>query len=234
MNKIRRITMVAFIISLVVMLSACNNNQDEPRAAGQEGTDNVKTRDVADNPPEDNRDLDDPSIIPSETGDKTETTNEYGTTYKGVGNNIYSTIGSSGIHEGGVSSYFESILKGEGITGVKVFVVDDSMILARNNPETTSHEYDDMQRNLLSGSEGSEGKGEIQGVEDSDRDSDDRFDNLTQAKNEINEMFDGNVKILTVTDPGATDLIDQIKEDIMDSSYQTASKNMRKLLEMSE
>lgn len=219
-------------ISIIAALSACTNKEEEPRAAG--ANNGVNTSDVVDNPPTDDSNLDNPFIIPSESGDKTETTNEYGTQYKGMGNNIYSTIGTSGIHEGGVSSYFESILKGEGITGVKVFVVDDSMILARNNPATTSHEYDDMQRDLLSGTEGMEGKGEPRGVEDSQKEDGNMHDNLKQAQNQINEMFDGNVKILTVTNPDATVLIDQIKEAIMNNSYQNASEDLHKLLEMSK
>lgn len=231
MIKIRKITIIMLIIGVITALSACTN--DEPRAAENEPN-GAKTQNVVDNPPADGRSLDNPLIIPSESGDKTETTNEYGTQYKGMGNNIYSTIGTSGIHEGGVSSYFESILKGEGITGVKVFVVDDSMILARNNPETTSHEYDDMQRDLLSGTEGMEGKGEPKGVEGSQNKNDDTHDNLKQARDKINDMFDGNVKILTVTNPDATALIDRIKEDIMNNSYQTASEDLHQLLEMSK
>lgn len=237
MAKTWKLTMtVAFILSIMLALSACTNR--DPQAAEQNQSNDAhteNTQNVADNPPANNRNLDNPLIIPSESGDKTETTNEHGTRYKGMGNNIYSTIGTSGIHEGGVSSYFESILKGEGITGVKVFVVDDSMILARNNPQTTSHEYDNMQRDLLSGTEGMAGKGEMKGVKGSQsKNDDDTFDNLSQAKAMINDMFGGNVKILTVTDPDATDLIDRIKEDIMNASYQTASDDLYKLLQMSE
>src|SRR5699024_12484536 len=92
------------------------------------------------------------------------------------------------------SSHFESVLKGKGITGVKVFVVDDSVVLARTKKETTSHEYDQMQRNLLSGTEGMAGKGELKGVEGSQNEDEKSYDSLDQAKNEINEMFNGNVK----------------------------------------
>lgn len=70
-----------------------------------------------------------------------------------MGHDIYSSIGSSGIHEGGISSYFGSLLESEGITGVEVFVVDDSVILARNKKQTTSHQYDNLQNQVLSGTD---------------------------------------------------------------------------------
>jgi hypothetical protein len=150
-----------------------------------------------------------------------------------MGNNIYSTIGTSGVHEGGVSSYFESILNGEGITGVKVFVVDDSIVLARNKKETTSHEYDSMQKKVLSGTEGMTGKEEPQPQEKQHGDNTDH-DNLNQAKKMMHDMFNGNVKILTVTDPKATDLVSQIEENIQSSAYKEAADNISRLLNMTE
>jgi hypothetical protein len=174
--------------------------------------------------------MNDPDIIPGVSRDKKETTNNSGSTYSGMGQNLYSTIGTSGVHEGGVSSYFESILEGEGITGVKVFVVDDSVILARNKAENTSHEYDSMQRNLLSNTEGMSGKGEPDGAGNGAQID----DNLSQAMKKMDEMFNGNVKVLTVTNPESADLIESIKEKIMDSSYEEASSDLLELLNMTE
>ncbi len=174
--------------------------------------------------------MNDPDIIPGVSRDKKETTNNSGSTYSGMGQNLYSTIGTSGVHEGGVSSYFESILEGEGITGVKVFVVDDSVILARNKAENTSHEYDSMQRNLLSNTEGMSGKGEPDGAGNGAQID----DNLSQAMKKMDEMFNGNVKVLTVTNPESADLIESIKEKIMDSSYEEASSDLLELLNMTQ
>ncbi|MFD1172673.1 hypothetical protein [Oceanobacillus picturae] len=174
--------------------------------------------------------MNDPDIIPGVSRDKKDTTNNSGSTYSGMGQNLYSTIGTSGVHEGGVSSYFESILEGEGITGVKVFVVDDSVILARNKAENTSHEYDSMQRNLLSNTEGMSGKGEPDGAGNGAQID----DNLSQAMKKMDEMFNGNVKVLTVTNPESADLIESIKEKIMDSSYEEASSDLLELLNMTE
>lgn len=174
--------------------------------------------------------MNDPDIIPGVSRDKKDTTNNSGSTYSGMGQNLYSTIGTSGVHEGGISSYFESILEGEGITGVKVFVVDDSVILARNKAENTSHEYDTMQRNLLSNTEGMSGKGEPDGAGNGAQ----MDDNLSQAMKKMDEMFNGNVKVLTVTNPESADLIEGIKEKIMNSSYEDASSDLLELLNMTE
>lgn len=214
---------IIFAIGLAILLSACNAEDDQDEA--MDGTSNINN--VSHHP----TDVDDPSIIPSETGEKKETTNKHGTTNNGMGTDIYSSIGSSGIHEGGLSSYFGSILDGEGITGVEVFVIDDSVILARNEKQTTSHQYDQMQNDVLSGTDGMSGKGEPKGVNDSQKAS---HDNLDQAKAQINKMFSGNVKILTVTDPKALDLIASIKENIKSSSYQAASDNILSLFKMTK
>ncbi|WP_099157827.1 hypothetical protein [Virgibacillus ndiopensis] len=229
MNKLWKRTIIIFLLGIATTLSACAE-QDESAVDADESN-GTNTTNISNHANGNHKDLDNPDIIPSETSEKTRTTNENGTTYSGMGQNIYSSIGSSGIHEGGISSYFESILEGEGITGVKVFVVDDSVVLARNQKQTTSHEYEDMQRNLLSGTEGMSGKGEPQGVDDSKGES---HDNLDQAKAKINEMFNGNVKILTVTDPKAVELIEGIKENIMDSSYEEASEELLMLLRLAK
>lgn len=218
-NTWKKITVVT---GIAIMLTACNvDNQEEAI------DDTANINNVANHP----TDLNDPSVIPSETGDKKETTNQHGSTYNGMGNDIYGSIGSSGIHEGGISSYFGSILEGEGITGVDVFVVDDSVILARNKEQTTSHKYDNLQNDVLRGTEGMSGKGEPKGVKDSQEESN---DNLDQAKAEINDMFNGNVKILTVTNPKALDLIESIKENIKSESFEAASNDILELFKMSK
>lgn len=217
--------MGALIFGIALLLAGCSNGS--PSALDTNQPDKTNVNYVSN----DTRDLNNPSIIPSEISDKTRTTNEDGTTYSGMGQNIYSSIGSSGIHEGGISSYFESILEGQGITGVKVFIVDDSVVLARKKAGTTSHEYDNMQRDLLSGTEGMSGKGEPEGVNNTQNEN---HDNLHQAKDKIDEMFNGNVKILTVTDPDAVTIIERIKEDIKSSSYEQAADDLLKLLNMTK
>ncbi|MEN1967120.1 hypothetical protein WMZ97_03480 [Lentibacillus sp. N15] len=226
MKILQKGPILLFILSIILIVSACQNNNDE--AIGADELNNGQNVNVNDH---NQSHLNDPDIIPSEISDKTHTTNREGTTYSGMGNSIYGSIGSSGIHEGGVSSYFESILKGQGITGVKVFVIDDSVVLARNTAETTSHEYDNMQNDLLSANRGMSGHGEPEGIKNTKEKS---YDNLDQAKEEMNDMFNGNVKILTVTDSKAVDLIERIKKNIKSSSYSSASNDVLTLLNMAK
>ncbi|WP_042221193.1 hypothetical protein [Oceanobacillus manasiensis] len=209
------------LLMITWVLTACTEENN-----AEESTEQPNMEEVSHS----HENLNNPDIIPGVSRDKKETTNNNGTTYSGMGQNLYSTIGTSGVHEGGVSSFFESILEGEGVTGVKVFVVDDSVILARNNAENTSHEYDTMQRDLLSNTEGMSGKGEPDGVDGEDQ----NYDNLNQAKKKMDEMFNGDVKILTVTNPEAANLIEGIKKHILDSSYEEASRELLELLNMSE
>lgn len=219
---------IAGIFAVLLILAACaNQQQGAPANDVQNDRNNVSH--VADHPPQNGQRLDNPNIIPSETSDKTRTTNRDGETYSGVGKDIYSTIGTSGIHAGGISSYFQSILEGEGIDGVSVFVVDDAVILARDKAATSSHKYDNTQKQLLSGNKGQSGKGESNGVADGNGND---LDNLQQAKHKMQEMFNGNVTVLTITQPGATDLISGIKKDVENHQYQRASNDLLKLLNM--
>ncbi|WP_077325459.1 hypothetical protein [Virgibacillus siamensis] len=222
MNKVNKLITIGLICTLLTFLSACMNQQGSMNTNAEKA--DPDTADTANH-----NDLNDPSVIPGESSDKKGTTNKEGTSYSGMGKDLYSSIGSSGIHAGGVSSYFESMLKGVGITGVKVFVIDDSVVLARKKQTTTSHKYDDMQQKLLSGTQGMSGKGEPQGVNDTDKN---QHDNMVQAKQEINDMFNGNVKILTATDPEALDLIKSIKENIKSETYEQASDDLLNLLNM--
>ncbi|CDQ39650.1 MULTISPECIES: hypothetical protein [Virgibacillus] len=227
-RKCNRMMLFLFLIT-AALLTACTDNNDG--AIGDtDNTNDMNMANVSDHANNDN--VNDPNIIPSETSDKTRTTNKKGTTYSGMGQNLYSSIGSSGIHEGGVSSFFESILESEGITGVKVFVVDDSVVLARDEEATTSHQYDNMQKDVLSGTDGLSSKGETKDVENNT--SGNSGDNLEQAKQKMNTLFNGDVKILTATEPGAVDLIESIKSNIMDGAYQKASDQLLELLNKTE
>lgn len=164
-------------------------------------------------------------VIPSVDRAKKQTTK----TSAGMGTNVYSLIGSSSLHDGGISSHLESRLSGEGITGIKVFVLDDTIILARSKPEPTSTRYDEMQNKVLKGTTGLSGKGEQDGV---DRDYVD--DNLEQAKDLMSKAFAGHVQILTVTNPKAVTLIDGIKATIKadNPSYGKLSTDINTLIKM--
>lgn len=227
--KIRWKTAVSVpVLSVTMMLSACAGQGQQ--GAGSANKSNTNMTNVAQHGNRSTTNLNDGSVIPSETSEKTRTTNAQGTTYSGMGQDIYGSIGSSGVHEGGISSYFESILKGEGINGVNVFVIDDTVVLARAKSEMTSHQYDHVQRDVLSGTRGMSGKGDPHGL----RSGKTGGDNLDQARAKINEMFNGNVKILTATDPKTPDLVNRITSELKSSSYKSASHDVFTLLNMTK
>jgi len=152
-----------------------------------------------------------PDVIPSVDRAKKKTTNAAKSTTNGLGTNVYSLMGSSGLHDGGISSHLESRLSAAGIPGIKVFVLDDTIILARAKQEVTSTSYDEMQKKVLTNTSGMSGKGNLDGVDPAKQAPD---DNLTKAKDLMNKAFDNQVQILTVTDPKAMTLIDGLKANL--------------------
>jgi len=178
------------------------------------------------------RDMNDGRIIPSAHGEKTQSTDEHGGTTHGMGSNVYSLIGSSGLHDGGISSHLESRLSGEGIDGVEVFVLDDTVILANSASEPTANQYDPVQSHVLSGSDGMSGRGEPEEVTAKEA----KDDNLEKAQDYMNRVFNNNVQILTATNPKAVELIDKIKKDLKSDKvpYSQVSKDIISLIKMTE
>jgi len=181
------------------------------------------------------RNLDDGLIIPSENGEKRQTTDEHGGTTHGAGTNVYSLIGSSGLHEGGISAHLESRLGGEGITGVKVFVIDDTVILARATPGVTSNQYDSMQKEILTGPDGMTNKDQNSDTRNMGK-TEETDDSLEKAKSYINKAFNGNVQTLTVTNPKAVELIEKIKKNLFVDKvpYETVSNDIVSLIKMTK
>ncbi|MFL6562254.1 MAG: hypothetical protein ACJ8MO_39910, partial [Bacillus sp. (in: firmicutes)] len=171
------------------------------------------------------------NVIPSVDRAKKTTTNGNSQTTGGVGTNVYSLIGSSSLHDGGISSHLESRLSGEGIPGIKVFVLDDTVILARAKQEVTSTRYDELQNKVLRNTSGSSGKGNLDGVDPEKLNND---DNLDRAKEVIDKAFNGNVQVLTITNPKALTLIDGIKANIKSTnpSYGRLSSDIITLVKM--
>jgi hypothetical protein len=140
------------------------------------------------------------------------------------------------LNDGGISSHLESRLGGEGITGIKVFVLDDTVILARATPEVTSNQYDSMQEHVLNGVDGMSRKD--QNKKDpanmNNTAAQDVDDNLDKAKSYMNKVFNGNVQTLTVTNPEAVVLIEKIKNNLKAESvpYDTVSQDIITLVKM--
>ncbi|PGV49553.1 hypothetical protein [Bacillus sp. AFS037270] len=174
---------------------------------------------------------DNPNVIPSVDRAKKTTTNAKGQTTNGLGTNVYSLIGSSSLHDGGISSHLESRLSGAGIPGIKVFVLDDTVILARAQAETTSTKYDEMQQKVLTNTSGSSGKGNLDGVDMSKLNTD---DNLDKAKDLMTKAFNGQVQILTITNAKAMPLIDGIKTNIKadQTNYTKLAGDINTLIKM--
>lgn len=175
--------------------------------------------------------LHNPDEIPSYHGPKTQTTNEYGKTTSGMGTTVYSLIGSSSLHEGGVTAHVQSRLSSKGIENIKVFVLGDTIFLARSESGTSSSQYDAMQQKVLSQTEGLSGKGEPdQGIVG---DTKTHVDDLAQANKLVQTMFDGKVNIVSITNPNAPKLIEQITSKLRASaSDHSVAEDISKLLQM--
>ncbi|TLS52647.1 hypothetical protein FE782_08420 [Paenibacillus antri] len=172
-------------------------------------------------------------VIPSVSGPKTHTTNERGRTTSGMGTSVYSMIGSSGLHEGGVSSHIESRISAEGVEGVEVFVIDDTVILAREKSSNVSNRYDALQNEVLSPTQGMSGKGARGEGTKTERSAED--DNLAIAKKQVEAMFDNHVRILTATDAKAVELIERIQSKMAASaSGRSVAEDVSELLELAK
>lgn len=216
-----------FILAMCFALTGCSGQQgmqDEVGAANLDHHEkslnkkgNVQIRGGHQNP----------KVIPSIDQHKKHTTDTSG----GLGTNVYSTIGSSGLHDGGISSHLESRLSAAGIPGIKVFVLDDTVILARAKAEVTSTSYDSMQGKVLSNQSGISGKGVSETGVKANTDTD---DNLDKAKDLMNKAFNGQVQILTITSPNAMTLIDGIKANLKNPSpnYRTLASDINTLVQM--
>ncbi|MBV7505097.1 hypothetical protein KW850_07500 [Bacillus sp. sid0103] len=216
----------------VLMLSACagQNGMKEREVGAAENT-NYHDQSVNNKGNGHVHNKDSVNVIPSVDRAKKKTTNRNGQTTEGVGTNVYSLIGSSSLHDGGISSHLESRLSGEGIPGIKVFVLDDTVILARAKQETTSTRYDELQNKVLKSTAGLSGKGNLDGVDAQKVNTD---DNLDRAKELMDKAFNGHVQILTITNPKALPLIDGIKANIKSAnpSYGKLSSDIITLVKM--
>lgn len=218
-----------FIIIAILVLTGCSGQQNDKKAGEaanlHDNTLNTKGNGHVHGP--DNN----PNVIPSTDREKKATTNKNNLTTNGLGTNVYSLIGSSSLHDGGISSHLESRLSGEGISGISVFVLDDTIILARAQNEVTSTQYDEMQNKVLTNTSGSSGKGNLDGVDTQKMNND---DNMDKAKDMMSKAFNGQVQILTITNPAALPLIDGIKTNIKSETpnYTKLSSDINSLIKM--
>lgn len=224
----------AAVVLISMILGACAQTDYDAGSANRgnnTGTANMQSMSEEAGVP---KHLHDPGTIPSYGGEKTQTTNERGSVSSGMGMNIYSTIGSSGLHGGGISSHIQSRLDSDGIEGVRIFVIDDTVILAQMEDSVSANQLDDLQWKLLSPTKGMSGKGEtIDGLRGTDKGQ--SQNSLEQAKRRINQMFNNDIQILTVTNPEALDLIDRITGKLRTSPTDPQiPQDISKLLNMAQ
>jgi len=156
--------------------------------------------------------LHDPSVIPNEYGPKLQTTNKHGNTTNGMGTTVYSTIGSSGLHSTGFSAHLESRLSGSGISDVRVFVFDDTVILATETRGAAASQYDPVQQRLLGQTDGLSTKNTYEMKSFAAAESG-ASDNLMMAASKIKELLGADVKVLTVTGAKAVKAIENIRTE---------------------
>ncbi|WP_134685067.1 hypothetical protein [Brevibacillus migulae] len=225
------------IFSLAFGLTACNNQAQNDQTANTQGA----------APPIHHRNVHDAAIIPSAHGPKVLSTNQYGSTYSGMGANTLSTIGSSSIHTAGISSNLESVLKNGGTDGVSVLVLDDTVIMGESDKHHRdgSH-YDAMQSKLLTGYSGtsatepmnptgftgtngtsgstSRGWNQVQSKQGSDAmhaKNATGLSSVQMAAQEVHRIFGGNVRVLTVNDPKALEAINRVKSNLKSAKTQS-------------
>jgi hypothetical protein len=220
----RHVKLIVLFTCIAMLLMACQRGSD---------VNQVKTQSA---PVGHDAHLKHPDVIPNQFGPKIRTTNEQGNTTYGLGTSVYSLMGSSGLHSNGFSSHLESRLSGEGIDDIKVFVLDDSVILATEIRHATSAQLDPMQRKVLSPTGGQSATGPEPnndvGTPGSGKVAD---DNLSQAVQRIKEMMGGDVRVLTVTGARAVRTIDRIRTNTTaGGSSQALSDDLRSLLKMAK
>lgn len=221
---------------MLLLLPACRmgNNAADNRADRQQAIDNgLKSNSLnmhhAGHP--------DTREIPSVDRMKTRTTNERGGTSYGLGSSVYSVIGSSGLHSQGLSSHLESRLSGAGLSDIKVFAMDDMVILATDKRRTTAYRYDTLQQKLLGGTSGASavgpdtGPGVQNGTQPAGNSA--THDNMAQAERWIRDNM-GNVTVYKVTGREAVAAIDRIRSRAADTSAtpRALAADIQKLLQL--
>jgi len=180
--------------------------------------------------------LHNPSVIPNAAGPKLYTTNKHGNTTNGMGTSVYSMIGSSSLHSNGFSAHLESRLSGLGISDVRVFVFDDTVVLATDKLTASGAEYDNVQKKLLSQTEGMSAKGYSpdNGLGGISRKDTGKHDNLSMATSQIKKLMGAEVKVMTVTGAEAVQAIEKIRTDALaeDMSPGEVATGIKDLLEL--
>lgn len=171
-------------------------------------------------------------------GSTAKANNADGNVSKSMGTSVYSLIGSSSLHDGGISAHLQSRLSSAGVEGIDVLVLDDTVILGRAEKKIVATDYDPMQHKVLNGTAGTSATGvaregrpaeKLPGAQDqatkmngtkgtSGSANQASSDNLEEARRQISSMFDGHVRILVTENPEAIKAMERFKKEMQASS----------------
>jgi hypothetical protein len=160
------------------------------------------------------------TVIPSVDRDKKLTTNNYGTTFSGMGTSVYSNIGSSNLHGGGPSTNLDARLNAAGIHGVQTLVVGDVILVAPTSAHSASiNQMDPMQAHLLSNYAGSSARGGDHPTRTvGTLGASDQKNTLTQARTQIERIFGSEAKVWTVTSSNGIQAFEHVKKQMRETN----------------
>lgn len=196
-------------VGFLLLLAACNTNQATPQPQQETQSTNHAAHTGQ------NED----TVIPSVDRDKQVTTNNYGTTFSGMGTSVYSNIGSSNLHGGGPSTSLEARLQAAGIHGVQTLIVNDVILVCPTSSSTASiNQMDPMQSHLLSNFSGSSSRGgEYAGKTAGTLGASDHQQTLAQARTQIERIYGSEAKVWTITSSKGIHAFEQVKKQMRDN-----------------
>ncbi|WP_400162188.1 hypothetical protein ACAF76_001035 [Brevibacillus sp. TJ4] len=202
-------------LGLLLLLSACNNNQATPQQpqenqthSGEHGA-HTQQNGV--------------TVIPSVDRDKQLTTNRDNNTFSGMGTSLYSTIGSSGLHAGGPSTNLESKLNAAGIHGVQALIVNDMIVIAPASANTSSiNQADPMQAHLLSNVRGSSARSpEWPDGTSGTMGTKAQTQSFAHIRDQIERLYGSDAQVMTVTSREGLQAFEQVKKQMNDGNQNT-------------
>ncbi|MFF0828536.1 hypothetical protein ACFYU8_16815 [Brevibacillus sp. NPDC003359] len=163
------------------------------------------------------------TVIPSVDRNKKFTTNSHGHTYSGMGNALYSSMGSSHLHAGGPSTKLEAQLKAAGVHGVQALIVNDAIYLAPSTANTQSiNQMDPMQSHLISNYSGSSSRGHDAARTKSGSGTagtlgtSDHQNTFAQARSQIERIYGTDTPVKVVSSKKGIKALETVKKEMSD------------------
>ncbi|MGG1658917.1 hypothetical protein [Brevibacillus sp. NRS-1366] len=217
-------------LGIVLLLTACTNQAAPQRPTRTQSMAPATPQQLTQTQPTHNVGNPD-TVIPSVDRDKKLTTNAHGTTYSGMGSNLYSSIGSSHLHSGGPSTKLEAQLNAAGVHGVQALIVNDMVFLAPSTAKSQSiNHMDPMQSHLLNnfagssnrGSEPSDnipGKGSAGNGTAGTLGTSDRNATFEQARAQVERMYGTDAEVRIVTSKKGVDALEKVKKQMKENKH---------------